>query len=370
MKSFFKEFNKHQSKLTRMYSFRSLLSCKSFPRPQQLGPWFNIKMSSYQYSQSHCGDKTILRPSYLCNGISYTDQGTPGNANLIGRFENLQALGVQAVLCLGIDHHVWQRIHLPISWSLLRIWTFHNIFALVVVIYGRFAAAAASTWPLMHAITTWFPCMSSDNEVSRTTFRLITWSPKAAECISGFLVCFWQRISALRLSRRLRVLPTCPEWLRLSPGLPSPAEARLWQLTQGSRYDNHHARSLETSRWIGNKNCQILRRTPWAAHTVNSVICKNLAKIEWMLLNFTPVIQLNCHQPRRNFEKSFCAVDRLSCQNPKPSSQNRKFCQKLSLGSVAPRQVMTLVFQVSFVYQTQSYAIHFVVYCVKSVMLS
>ena len=36
------------------------------------GPWFNIKMSSYQYRKSHYGDKTILRPSYLHNGISYT----------------------------------------------------------------------------------------------------------------------------------------------------------------------------------------------------------------------------------------------------------------------------------------------------------
>ena len=62
------------------------------------------------------------------------------------------------------------------------------------------------------------------------------------------------------ISRRLRVLLTCPEWLRLSLGLPSPAEAGLWQLTQGSRYGSHHARSLETSWWIGNKNCQILRR--------------------------------------------------------------------------------------------------------------
>ena len=35
------------------------------------GPWFNIKMSSYQ-CKSHCGDKTILRPSYFHNGISYT----------------------------------------------------------------------------------------------------------------------------------------------------------------------------------------------------------------------------------------------------------------------------------------------------------
>ena len=36
------------------------------------GGWINIKMSSYQYRKSHCGDKTILRPSYLHNGISYT----------------------------------------------------------------------------------------------------------------------------------------------------------------------------------------------------------------------------------------------------------------------------------------------------------
>ena len=36
------------------------------------GPWFNIKMSSYRYRKSHCGDKTVIRPSYLHNGISYT----------------------------------------------------------------------------------------------------------------------------------------------------------------------------------------------------------------------------------------------------------------------------------------------------------
>ena len=36
------------------------------------GPRFNIKMSSYRYRKSHCGDKTFLRPSYLHNGISYT----------------------------------------------------------------------------------------------------------------------------------------------------------------------------------------------------------------------------------------------------------------------------------------------------------
>ena len=36
------------------------------------GPWFNIKMSSYQYRKSYCGDKTVVRSSYLHNGISYT----------------------------------------------------------------------------------------------------------------------------------------------------------------------------------------------------------------------------------------------------------------------------------------------------------
>ena len=36
------------------------------------GARFNIKMTSYQYRKSHCGDKTILPPSYLHNGISYT----------------------------------------------------------------------------------------------------------------------------------------------------------------------------------------------------------------------------------------------------------------------------------------------------------
>ena len=40
------------------------------------GPWFNIKMSSYQYRKFNCGDKMILRPSYLQNGISYTGKMT------------------------------------------------------------------------------------------------------------------------------------------------------------------------------------------------------------------------------------------------------------------------------------------------------
>ena len=45
--------------------------CFDAMRPE---PWFNIKMSSYQYRKSHCGDKTILWPSYLHNGIFYTSK--------------------------------------------------------------------------------------------------------------------------------------------------------------------------------------------------------------------------------------------------------------------------------------------------------
>ena len=40
------------------------------------GPWFNIKMSSHQYRKFHCGDKTVVRSSYLHHGISYTGKMT------------------------------------------------------------------------------------------------------------------------------------------------------------------------------------------------------------------------------------------------------------------------------------------------------
>ena len=36
------------------------------------GTRLNIKMSSYQYRKSHCGDKMVVRSSYLHNGVSYT----------------------------------------------------------------------------------------------------------------------------------------------------------------------------------------------------------------------------------------------------------------------------------------------------------
>ena len=62
----------------------------------------------------------------------------------------------------------------------------------------------------------------------------------------------------------------------------------------------------------------------FVAHTANYVICNNHTRIDWVLLNFTPVIKQNYHQPGRMFEK-FCAVDRLSCQLELSKSETSQF---------------------------------------------
>ena len=64
-----------------------------------LGPWFNIKKSSYQYRKCHCGDKTNLCPSYLCNGISYT--GKKASLSWIGA--QIYSTDVLRSPCLAIE---------------------------------------------------------------------------------------------------------------------------------------------------------------------------------------------------------------------------------------------------------------------------
>ena len=51
------------------------------------GPWFNIKMSSYQYRKSHCVDRKTVRSSYLYNVISYA-----------GKISSLYWIGAQATI--------------------------------------------------------------------------------------------------------------------------------------------------------------------------------------------------------------------------------------------------------------------------------
>ena len=45
-------------------------------RPEAFRAPIQYKMTSYQYRKSHCGDKRVLRPSYLHNGISYSGKMT------------------------------------------------------------------------------------------------------------------------------------------------------------------------------------------------------------------------------------------------------------------------------------------------------
>ena len=82
----------------------------------QSGDLINIKMSSYQYRKSHCGDKTILRPSYLHNGISYTDKMTSLywiRALYFGDVHN------DLVVRLPIGHQTFWTCCWPQQWCLL-----------------------------------------------------------------------------------------------------------------------------------------------------------------------------------------------------------------------------------------------------------
>ena len=77
-----------------------------------------------------------------------------------------------------------------------------------------------------------------------------------------------------------------------------------------SRRARDTAAMLDHSRHRGESATKTVKF--FVAHKVNWVISNNHSIIDWMLLNFTPVIQQNCHQPGRKFEKSFCAVDQLT----------------------------------------------------------
>ena len=88
------------------------------------GPWFNIKMTSYQYRKSHCGDKTISQPSHLHYGISYTGKTTslywirahPGcqhnGTNISTKWENIG---------LYIPCKNWTIFQVR-SWGIERLW--------------------------------------------------------------------------------------------------------------------------------------------------------------------------------------------------------------------------------------------------------
>ena len=71
-------------------------------------------MSSCQYRKSHCGDKTILRPSYLHNGISYTGKTTSLywiRAQMFYKFLSFQWNSNMRVTKIhtGLESYFWRR---------------------------------------------------------------------------------------------------------------------------------------------------------------------------------------------------------------------------------------------------------------------
>ena len=69
----------------------------------------------------------------------------------------------------------------------------------------------------------------------------------------------------------------------------------------------------------------MVNRQQKLSNSLNYVICNNHIRSDWVLLYFTPVIQQNYHQPGRKFDKSFCAVDRLSYQLELSKSETSQF---------------------------------------------
>ena len=86
------------------------------------GPWFNIKMSSYQYRKYHCGDKTVVRSSYLHNGISYSTK--VGESTKVGGYSTnyfcsfFFCLSQYYLMLLIVCHvHVWQAAVTPAKYE-------------------------------------------------------------------------------------------------------------------------------------------------------------------------------------------------------------------------------------------------------------
>ena len=120
------------------------------------GPWFNIKMSSYRYRKYHCGDKTVVRSSYLHNGISYT-----------GKMASLYWIRAQTTQ--------WARTSAVITSN----WFSQNIPLLVWQLICRSGAISMHRFPIFQEVTmTWSRWESTSLVVPiwlpRWTVKLLT----------------------------------------------------------------------------------------------------------------------------------------------------------------------------------------------------
>ena len=85
-------------------------------------------MTSYQYRRFHCGDKMILRPSYLHNGISYT-----------GKI-SVYSIRAQHLITLLVLRMPYSRRTRTVSWLLMP-------WLLVSSVHQQLSQIAKLMWP-------------------------------------------------------------------------------------------------------------------------------------------------------------------------------------------------------------------------------
>ena len=71
---------------------------------------FNIKTTSYQYRTFHCGNKTVVKSSYLPNGISHA-----GETTSLYWFNPLETIVLGHIDCFD-----FLKIHPPLEWESSR----------------------------------------------------------------------------------------------------------------------------------------------------------------------------------------------------------------------------------------------------------
>ena len=144
--------NKAQQSITKLCG----IFCKS-------GPQFNIKMTSYQYRKSHCGDKTILWTSFLHNGISYTV-----NSLKLRRNERCNADDI--FKCIFLKENVW--IPTKISLKFVPKGRINNIPALVQITARRCPGDKPLSEPRMESLLTHI-CVTRPQWVKMTSLYWI-----------------------------------------------------------------------------------------------------------------------------------------------------------------------------------------------------
>ena len=107
------------------------------------GPWFNINMSSYQYRKSHCRDKTVVRSSYLHNGISYT-----GKMSSLYWIRALESVSLLLCIYSPLSAETWALFQYQQPWywiQLSAIITLSNIARYNCSKWGRISIKFEST---------------------------------------------------------------------------------------------------------------------------------------------------------------------------------------------------------------------------------